>query len=160
MVDIPQCGFVETCSEFPYQSQWTWGLKSSRQHAYVTLKMYEHDSSHGQREKQVYEHLRNTKSSHTGSLLVRRAIDDFEISCANNNYSYQCLVHPPLAMSLCELRNRTIEKLLPEDLLKPILIHILLALDFLHTEAKIVHTGIVSYCCEPSNFFRIRLLTR
>lgn len=46
-------------------------------------------------------------------------------------------------MSLCELRNRTIDKVLPEDLLKPTLIHILLALDFLHTEAKIVHTGIV-----------------
>lgn len=142
MVAILQCGFVETCSKFPYQSQWKWGLKSSRQHAYVTLKMYEFDSSHGQREKEVYEQLRNAKSSHTGSMLVRRAIDDFTISCANNNYSYQCLVHPPLAMSLCELRNRTMEKLLPEDLLKPVLIHILLALDFLHTEAKIIHTDI------------------
>lgn len=103
--------------------------------------MYEHDSSHGRREKEVYSHLRNVKSSHTGSVLVRRAIDDFQISSAGKNYSYQCLVHPPLAMSLCELRHRTLEKVLPEDLLKPVLIHILLAIDFLHTEAQIVHTG-------------------
>lgn len=75
-------------------------------------------------------------------MLVRRAIDDFQISSAGKTYSYQCLVHPPLAMSLCELRHRTLEKVLPEDLLKPVLIHILLAIDFLHTEAKIVHTGI------------------
>lgn len=47
-----------------------------------------------------------------------------------------------MAISLCELRHRTLEKVLPEDLLKPVLIHILLAIDFLHTEAKIVHTGI------------------
>lgn len=47
-----------------------------------------------------------------------------------------------LAMGLCELRNRIIDKVLPEDLLKQPLIHILLALDFLHTQAKIVHTGI------------------
>lgn len=46
-------------------------------------------------------------------------------------------------MSLCELRNRTMEKVLPDDLLKPTLIHILLALDFLHTEAKLVHTGTI-----------------
>ncbi|OGM49815.1 protein kinase [Aspergillus bombycis] len=112
------------------------------QQFYVTLKMYEHDSAHGRREKAIYKHLRNVKSSHTDSLLVRRTIDEFQISSADNTHSYQCLVHPPLAMSLCELRNRTIEKLLPEDLLKPTLIHILLALDFLHTEAKIVHTDI------------------
>ncbi|KAL4898978.1 hypothetical protein BDW74DRAFT_171823 [Aspergillus multicolor] len=43
---------------------------------------------------------------------------------------------------LCELRHRAPEKRLPEDLLKPTLIHILLALDFLHTEARIVHTDI------------------
>jgi len=76
-------------------------------------------------------------------MLVRHATDDFQISSADNTYSYQCLVHTPLAMSICELRNRTIAKVLPEDLLKPTLIHILLALDFLHTEAKIVHTGII-----------------
>ncbi|KAJ5948102.1 protein kinase [Penicillium verhagenii] len=119
-----------------------WLCRDLQQHAYVTLKMYEHDSSNGQREKEVYDHLRTIKSSHTGSILVRRAIDDFKISCADTNYSYQCLVHPPLAMSLCELRHRAIGKVLPEVLVKPILIHILLALDFLHTEAKIVHADL------------------
>ncbi|KAL4890117.1 protein kinase [Aspergillus ambiguus] len=101
-----------------------------------------HDSSHGRIETEVYKHLRNVKSSHIGSVLVRRAIDDFQIRSTDNMYSYQCLVHPPLAMSLCELRNRAIGKVLPEDLLKPTLIHLLLALDFLHAEAKIVHTDI------------------
>lgn len=118
-------------------------MKSNRQHTYVTLKIHEHDSSHGKGEKEVYKHLRNIKSSHTGSVRVRRAIDDFRISSVDNEYSYQCLVHPPLAMSLCELRNRAMEKVLPEYLLKPILIHILLALDFLHTEAKVVHTSTI-----------------
>lgn len=106
--------------------------------------MFEHDSGHGRREKEVYEHLRNVKSRHTGSILVRRAIDDFQLSSADNTHSYQCLVHPPLAMSLCELRNRAKDRILPENLLRPTLIHILLALDFLHTKAKIVHSGILS----------------
>lgn len=47
-------------------------------------------------------------------------------------------------MSVFELRNRAVAKVLPENLLKPTLIHILLALDFLHTEAGIIHTGKVS----------------
>ncbi|KAE8152754.1 protein kinase [Aspergillus avenaceus] len=119
-----------------------WLCRDLQQHAYVTLKVYENDSSNGRREKEVYDHLRNVKSSHTGSMFVRRALDGFQISSAENSYSYQCLVHPPLAMSICELRHRTIEKVLPENLLKPTLIHILLALDFLHTEAEIVHTDI------------------
>ncbi|KAL3462503.1 protein kinase [Aspergillus heterothallicus] len=102
-----------------------WLCRDLQQHVYVTLKMYEHDSSHGRREKEVYSHLRNIKSSHTGSMLVRRAIDDYQVT-----------------MSLCELRHRTLENVLPEDLLKPVLIHLLLAIDFLHTEAKIVHTDI------------------
>lgn len=89
----------------------------------------------------MYKHLNNIDSSHTGSMLVRRAIDDFQINSTDEIYTYQCLVHPPLAMSICELRNRITEKVLPEDLLKPTLVHILLALDFLHTEAKVVHTG-------------------
>ena len=105
--------------------------------------MSEHDSSHGRRETEVYKHLRNVKSSHTGSMLVRHATDDFQLSSADNTYSYQCLVHPPLAICLYELRRRTMEKALPEDLLKLTLIHVLLALDFLHTEAKTIHTGII-----------------
>ena len=44
-------------------------------------------------------------------------------------------------MSLYELRNRAPQKVFPENLLKPTLIHILLALDFLHSEAHVVHTG-------------------
>ena len=103
--------------------------------------MYEHDSDHGRREKEVYDHFRRVKSSLTGSILVRHALDDFQVTSDDNSHSYQCLVHPPLAMSLFELRNRAAGKVFPENLLKPTLIHILLALDFLHTDAQVIHTG-------------------
>ncbi|PWY83804.1 protein kinase [Aspergillus sclerotioniger CBS 115572] len=117
-----------------------WLCRDFQQHAYVTLKMYERDSAHGERETQVYNHLKTVKSTLTGSILVRHALDDFQISSGDS--SYQCLVHPPLAMSLFELRNRIPAKVLPENVFKPTLIHILLALDFLHTDARIVHTDI------------------
>jgi hypothetical protein len=94
----------------------------------------------GQKETEIYKHLKSIDSEHTGTILVRQALGGFQITTANNA-SHQCLVHPPLAMSLLELRNRTTTKTLPESLVKPTLIHILLALDFLHTEAGIAHTG-------------------
>ncbi|KAB8256306.1 kinase-like domain-containing protein [Aspergillus pseudonomiae] len=117
-----------------------WLCRDLQQHAYVALRIFEHDSGHGKRETEIYNHLTTLNSSHTGSFLVRSALDDFQLKSADN--SYQCLVHIPLAMSLFELRNRTVAKVLPENLLKPTLIHILLALDFLHTEAGIIHTDI------------------
>ncbi|OOF98767.1 hypothetical protein ASPCADRAFT_162455 [Aspergillus carbonarius ITEM 5010] len=117
-----------------------WLGRDLQQHAYVALKIYERDSAHGKRETQVYNHLKNVKSDLTGSILVRQALDDFQISSGDS--SYQCLVHPPLAMSLFELRNRIPAKVLPENEFKPTLIHILLALDFLHTDAGVVHTDI------------------
>lgn len=111
------------------------------------MKIFERDSGHGKREKEIYNHLTTLNSTHTGSSLVRNALDDFQLKSSDNSCSYQCLVHTPLAMSLFELRNRTAARVLPENLLKPTLIHILLALDFLHTEAGVIHTGkvLISY---------------
>lgn len=105
------------------------------------MKIFERDSGHGKREKEIYNHLAKLKSSHTGSLLVRSTRDHFEIESVDESSYHQYLVHEPLAMTLFELRNRVAGKVLLENLLKPTLIHILLALDFLHTEAGVIYTG-------------------
>jgi hypothetical protein len=44
-------------------------------------------------------------------------------------------------MSLAKLRSRVPEEKLPENILKLTLIHILIALEFLHTHANIIHCG-------------------
>lgn len=44
-------------------------------------------------------------------------------------------------MSLASLRAKARGRKLPEDLLKATLTHVLLALDFLHAEAGVIHTG-------------------
>lgn len=75
-------------------------------------------------------------------MLVRTALDSFQIGSPDG--LYQCLIHPPLGISLFNLRNQLTAKVLPENILKLALMHILLALDFLHTEAGIVHTGMMS----------------
>ncbi|KAJ5547498.1 hypothetical protein N7513_004732 [Penicillium frequentans] len=113
-----------------------------REHVYVTLKLYELDSAHAEREIEVYEHLKRLKSCHAGTVLVRTVLDKFQLRSTDGSHFYQCLIHPPLGMSLFELRNRCPRKVFPENLLKPTLIHILLALDFLHAEAHVIHTDL------------------
>ena len=44
-------------------------------------------------------------------------------------------------MILAQLRSKCPKRRLPVNVLKPALVHILLALDFLHSEAHVVHTG-------------------
>lgn len=112
----------------------------SRQHAYVTLKVFERNSTEGQRETNTYHHLNSLNiGDHVGATLIRKALDSFQISTAEG--SFQCLVHPPLGISLYDFRNHLKAKVLPEKIVKLTLMHLLLALDYLHTEAGIVHTG-------------------
>lgn len=101
--------------------------------------MFERDSSEGKREFEAYRILDATRSSHDGAALVRTALDSFQIGAADG--FFQCLVHKPLGISLRDLRLQFGTNILPEKILKLTLLHLLLALDYLHTEAGIIHTG-------------------
>ena len=79
--------------------------------------------------------------------LIRKALDSFQITFAEGNF--ECLVHPPLGMSLYDFRTQLRAKVLPEKIVKLTLVHLLLALDYLHVEAEIVHTGMNMYCPLP-----------
>ncbi|KAL5366226.1 kinase-like protein [Aspergillus floccosus] len=118
-----------------------WLCRDLQQHTYVTLKVFERNSAEGQRETEAYHHL-NTLSvaSHAGAKAIRKALDSFHISSTNGTFA--CLVHPPLGMSLYDFRTQLRAKVLPEEIVKLTLIHLLLALDYLHTEARIIHTDI------------------
>lgn len=67
-------------------------------------------------------------------------IESFEIRGSNGHH--QCIVYEPLLTSLLHFQATLDPQSLPEDLLKGALQQLLLALDFLHSEANIVHTGI------------------
>lgn len=105
--------------------------------------MFERDSAEGKREVEVYSHLDACSASHDGAMFVRTALDSFQVGSVGG--LYQCLVHQPLGISLHDLRNRFAAKVLPETLVKLTLLHLLLALDYLHTEAGIIHTGRASF---------------
>ncbi|KAL4783324.1 kinase-like protein [Aspergillus varians] len=117
-----------------------WLCKDLQKHSHVTLKVLERDSAEGKREVDIYNHLNSINVDHAGGTLVRNALDSFQIPSAQGNFG--CLVHPPLGMSLYDFRTQLRAKVLPEKIVKLALIHLLLALDFLHVEARIVHADI------------------
>lgn len=100
------------------------------------------------RELRTYEHLAKVNSSHPGQSLIRELYDAFEL--VGSVGKHQCLVQQPMHMTVLEMM-----KLNPEPfnlpLLKITLRRILSALDFLHTEAKVIHTGM-----EPRGFVGAR----
>lgn len=133
----------------PTSSSYCW-QKINRGHQYVTLKVCERDSTQGHRERRVYRQMNMLTTSHTGALLVRTSLDDFELPTASG--CYLCLVHPPLGITLAAFRRMMPGNRMSEKLLKSTLKHILLALDFLHSEVGIIHTGIVLKILSVYNF--------
>ncbi|RAL03696.1 kinase-like protein [Aspergillus ibericus CBS 121593] len=118
-----------------------WLCRDLQQHAYVTLKVFERNSEEGQRETEAYSHLNSLSiADHAGARLIRKALDSFQITSTEGNF--RCLVHPPLGMSLYDFRTQLRAKVLPEKIVKLTLVHLLLALDYLHTEAGIIHADI------------------
>lgn len=113
-------------------------LIDTRQHRYIALKIYIH-SSKPNHDVQVLEHLAACRTDHPGKQLVRNMIDSFEITGPKG--SHQCVVQDPLLTSLLHFQATLNPMSLTEALIKGALQQLLLALDFLHTEAHVVHTG-------------------
>ena len=118
-----------------------------RGHKYVALKACEQDSPTIRRELAAYRHLETVTTSNPGALLVRELLDTFRATGPAGEY--QCLVHEPLGMSMETLRQLSHERKLPENLLKLFLIQLLQALDFLHTDAGMIHAGNVNFVLFP-----------
>ncbi|GIK00082.1 hypothetical protein Aspvir_004097 [Aspergillus viridinutans] len=114
-------------------------LSKLGQHRYIALKIYI-SSSKANQEVRVLEHLSRIKTDHPGSSLVRKMIEKFELTGPSG--IHQCIVYEPLLTSLLHFQATLDPTSLPEDLLKGALQQLLLALDFLHSEAHVIHADI------------------
>ncbi|KAF2189938.1 kinase-like protein [Zopfia rhizophila CBS 207.26] len=116
-----------------------WLCRDLKEREYVTLKIYISEHRQARNELNVFTHIRAIKTSHPGLKLIRTLRDAFELP--GKLGAHQCLTHKPLGLTLSDLRKQCGGKL-PGELLKPVINYLLLALDFLHTEARVVHTDI------------------
>ncbi|KAJ5352948.1 hypothetical protein N7452_001922 [Penicillium brevicompactum] len=98
------------------------------------------------REINVYDHLRTIKSSHAGQLCLRPLIEAFQTPSPDGHGTHDCLVHPPLGISLDQLTSLLPDGVMSSAMIRTTIRNILAALDFLHTEARVIHTDL-----QPNN---------
>jgi serine/threonine protein kinase len=110
----------------------------TRNRQYVTLKVYTRGGT-GQGEIQTSQALSQGARSHPGYVHVRTALDAFTFR--NQGSGHHCLVQKPMWGSFRHLMYRSTAHRLSHDLLKSGLKQIFLALDYLHSECQLVHTG-------------------
>ncbi|CAG8110889.1 unnamed protein product [Penicillium salamii] len=118
-----------------------WLARDLEGHRYVTLKIYTRDEDN-QEEFQIYKQLNQGSSWHPGHSHIRKALDVFTLPSSGGSHS--CLVQVPMWESFRDLLYRNPSHRFTEDLLKAGLMQIFLALDYLHTECKLVHADIKS----------------
>ncbi|KAG2012682.1 hypothetical protein GB937_007034, partial [Aspergillus fischeri] len=112
-----------------------WFCCDLEQHGYIALKIYI-SSPQANQEVRVLEHLSKIKTDHPSSSLVRKIIEEFELT-GPSAYCLRAAIIESLHFQA------TLDPTsLPEDLLKGALQQLLLALDFLHSEAHIIHTAL------------------
>jgi serine/threonine-protein kinase SRPK3 len=87
----------------------------------------------------VYRHIKSIPTSHPGIKGIRRLRATFQVP--GKEGPHECLVHDPLAITLGDIKAMSENEKLSPELLKSFTLSLLQALDFLHTEAKVVHTG-------------------
>lgn len=90
----------------------------------------------------MFTRIANANPNHRGRVILRTVIDDFEV--ASPNGAHLCLVFEPMREPLWLFRrrfgaDRVTQPFLP--LFKTYLQILLEALDFLHSECQIIHTG-------------------
>ncbi|KAF7187460.1 Serine/threonine-protein kinase SRPK [Pseudocercospora fuligena] len=117
-----------------------WLAKDLQAHKYVALKVYTYDREHDE-EFETCQAMNRLGKSHPGSSHIRSAMDTFTIE-QTSGANHRCLVQRPMWDSLTDLLDRNPTRRFTIPLLKAALTQTFLALDFLHTECKLVHTDI------------------
>ncbi|TFY61482.1 hypothetical protein EVG20_g7037 [Dentipellis fragilis] len=133
-----------------------WLCRDLWEKKYVAVKVCISDYPGIQRERAAYAHIRKTISllgttPETGAGLVRTSIDEFDLERTGSDSEagpHRCFVFEPLMLDLVHTRE-TLGKIFDrEEVWKIITVHVLRALDFLHTKVGMVHGDI-----RAENFF-------
>ncbi|OBT44961.1 CMGC/SRPK protein kinase [Pseudogymnoascus sp. WSF 3629] len=116
-------------------------LGYGRENTFTTLKItISHPPATTNREADIYTHIQSLSSQHLGSGYVRNLQEAFEISGPDGKH--WCLVHQPLGVSLQEWQGGFEGGRLRGEVLRGVVRCLLLALEFLHEEAGVIHTDI------------------
>ncbi|KKZ60343.1 hypothetical protein EMCG_04901 [[Emmonsia] crescens] len=129
-----------------------WLAHDSVESRYVALKLYVANLNNT-RELKAYECLDEAdEKDHPGKTLIRKLLGSFQVDShsSNGSSSHLCLVHEPLGPSLKEILDLMPPYSFHLGFLRPVLRNILIAVDFLHARAGIIHSDlqIANFICD------------
>ncbi|TVY37631.1 Serine/threonine-protein kinase [Lachnellula occidentalis] len=119
-----------------------WLERDLQLHSYATLKVFTREGVDPE-ELNVYKSLSAGNASSLGRRHVRTALDVFTIPRQGGDH--KCLIQKPMWDSFKDLLNRNPTHRFNKMLLRAGLSQVLLALDYLHSECKLVHTDISAH---------------
>lgn len=93
----------------------------------------------------IYDRINSTETDHPGEDLIRKLLGHLPINGPHS--CHICLAHQPQGFSVDQFLSALPGRAMNLEDLKPCLRQVLGVLDFLHTEAHIIHTG----KCEPAS---------
>lgn len=116
-----------------------WLCRDLVHHKYFTLKAYVSIHRQARNEFKVLDYISHVPAGKPGSNLVRKMRDTFQVP--GKKGPHQCLIHEPLGLTASQLQDMSGGKV-PMPMLKAMIGYLLLVLDFLHSDAHVVHTDI------------------
>lgn len=121
---------------------------------YVALKFYVHTSS-VHRELPFYDHAKQQlqTSSHQGRYNIRKLLDSFTVSSPDGTHIV--LIFEAAQMSLRDMKVVFLPGGFDENLVKGAITELLQAVDFLHMQGQVVHTGIFFFPSSKQAFKRV-----
>ncbi|KAK4684575.1 serine/threonine-protein kinase SRPK3, partial [Tremellales sp. Uapishka_1] len=138
----PRCGNVVKGEKVtPLASRQTDPTHSTHRH--VALKVVKSDGHYTETaldEIQLLQKVVRSSQVHAGRCHVVGLVDDFRHSGPNG--SHVCMVFEVLGENLLGLIKRYQHRGVPQHIVKQIAKQILLGLDYLHTECRIIHTDL------------------
>ncbi|EZF27719.1 CMGC/SRPK protein kinase [Trichophyton rubrum D6] len=93
-----------------------------------------------QHEKEIEYHIAHLNPEHRGHLILRTCLDAFDLIGPKGKH--MCLVYEPMREPLWIFRKRFISRQIPLPIAKTYIFFLLVGLDYLHSECKIVHTDL------------------
>lgn len=107
---------------------------------YVVSKVYvTGQNRHHERELGIYKHMNSVETRHPGRNFIRKLLDHFGIQGPHGQHV--CLVHEPLGTSADFMVKMCPGQVMTLHDMKPGIRQLLVALVFLHSECRIIHTG-------------------